>query len=119
MADIRHRPLPWLANHGIRPDNFTGLSQASQRPRQISMIDIPWDQPATLIDLDGKPPSISTVRDCVRHYVILTPAAQQQARMLLTRPTFRADRKSRTWLLAPGEIELLVQRLMAENKKLN
>ena len=67
------------------------------------MLDIPWDQPATLIDLDGKPPSISSVRDCVRHFAILTPEAQQKARMLLTRPTFRADRKSRTRSLNPAD----------------
>lgn len=83
------------------------------------MLSIPWDQPATLIDLDGKPPSISTVRECVRHFAILTPAAQQKARMLLTRPTFRVDRKSRTWLLNPDEIELLLAQMRAERSTLN
>lgn len=83
------------------------------------MLDIPWDQPATLIDLDGKPPSISTVHECVRHYAILTPPAQQKARMLLTRPTFRADRKSRTWLLNPDEIEILLAKMQAESSTMN
>ena len=83
------------------------------------MLDIPWDQPATLIDLDGKPPSISTVRDCVRHFAIRTPEAQKKARMILTRPTFRADRKSRTWLLNPDEIELLLAQMQAENATRN
>ena len=83
------------------------------------MLDIPWDQPATLIDLDGKPPSISTVRDCVRHFSILTPEAQQKARMLLTRATFRADRKSRTWLLNPDELEVLLAQMQAETSTKN
>ena len=83
------------------------------------MMNIPWDQPATLIDLDGKPPSISTVRECTLHYAILTIEARQKARMLLTRPTFRLDRKSRTWLLDPSEIEMLMVRLQAEAQQLN
>ena len=29
---------------------------------------IPWDQPATMIDLDGKPPLIGTIRDCAVHF---------------------------------------------------
>lgn len=78
------------------------------------MLNIPWDQPATLIDLDGKPPSISTVRECVMHFAILTAEARQRARMLLTRPTFRLDRKSRTWLLNPDEIQLLLARMQDE-----
>ena len=64
-------------------------------------------------------PSISTVHECVRHFAILTPAAQQKARMLLTRPTFRADRKSRTWLLNPDEIEILLVRMQAERSTMN
>mgnify|MGYP001561877117 CR=1 FL=1 len=79
------------------------------------MLTIPWDQPATLIDLDGKPPSISTVRECVKHFAILTPDARQKARMLLTRPTFRVDRKSRTWLLNPDEIQLLLTQMQDES----
>jgi hypothetical protein len=39
--------------------------------------------------------------------------------MLLTHPTFRPDRKSRTWLLNPGEIELLAQRMQAEGESLH
>jgi len=37
----------------------------------------------------------------------------------LTRPTFRADRKSRTWLLNPDEIELLLAQMQAENATRN
>lgn len=78
------------------------------------MLDIPWDQPATLIDLDGKTPIIGTVQDCVMHFAIFKPFAKAQARILLTRPVFRPGRKTRTWLLEPAEIELLVQRRKAE-----
>ena len=73
-----------------------------------------WDQPATLIDLDGKTPLFATVRECVMHYTLSTPHARQQARILLTGPVLRADRKSRTWLLDPREIELLAERLNDE-----
>jgi hypothetical protein len=64
-------------------------------------------------------PASSTVRECTLHYAILTIEARQKARMLLTRPTFRLDRKSRTWLLDPSEIEMLMVRLQAEAQQLN
>lgn len=75
---------------------------------------IPWDQPATLIDLDGKAPVIGTVRECAMHYAIFKPHAKEQARMLLTRPVHREGQKTRTWLLNPPEIEALSEKLRAE-----
>ena len=83
------------------------------------MMEIPWDQPATMIDLDGKTPIIGTIRDCVMHFAIFKPFAQQQARILLTRPVFREGRKTRTWILNPDEIALLVERLNSENASLH
>jgi hypothetical protein len=83
------------------------------------MLQIPWDQPATLVDLDGKTPVIGTIRECVMHFAIFKPFAKAQARILLTRPVFREGRKTRTWLLNPDEIEHLVQRLNAENERLH
>jgi len=78
------------------------------------MLNIPWDQPATMIDLDGKAPIIASVRDCVLHFGMFKPFAKEQARILLTRPVHREGRKTRTWILNPDEIELLLQRLHAE-----
>lgn len=78
------------------------------------MADIPWDQPATLIDLDGKIPMIGTIRDCALHFGMFKPFAKAQARILLTRPVAREGRKTRTWLLEPAEIEALVIRMQAE-----
>jgi hypothetical protein len=75
---------------------------------------IPWDQPATMIDLDGKAPLIGTIRDCAMHFAIFKSAAKEQARILLTQPVHREGRKTRTWLLEPQEIEALVQRMRAE-----
>ena len=83
------------------------------------MMEIPWDQPATMIDLDGKTPIIGTIRDCVMHFAIFKPFAQQQARILLTRPVFREGRKTRTWILNPDEIALLVERLNSEDASLH
>lgn len=80
---------------------------------------IPWEQPATLVDLDGKVPIIGTVRECVMHFALFKPFAREQARLLLTRPVFREGRKTRTWLLNPPEIEALMQRLNAENERLH
>jgi len=80
------------------------------------MMNIPWDQPATLIDLDGKTPMIGSMLDCVMHYSLFKPFAKEQARILLTQPVFREGRKTRTWILNPGEIEKLVERLDAERK---
>ncbi|MFN3387735.1 MAG: hypothetical protein ACK40O_02300 [Allosphingosinicella sp.] len=75
---------------------------------------IAWDQPATLVDLDGKAPVIGTVRECTMHFAIFKPFAKAQARMLLTQPVHREGRKTRTWLLDPPEIEALVARLRDE-----
>jgi len=75
------------------------------------MMDIPWDQPATLIDLDGKTPIIGTIRECVMHFGMFKPFAKAQARVLLTRPVHREGRKTRTWVLNPDEIEALVQQM--------
>jgi hypothetical protein len=87
--------------------------------RYVAGMDIPWDQPATLIDLDGKTPLIGTVRECVMHFAIFKPFAREAARLLLTRPVFREGRKTRTWLLNPDEIERLVQRMRAEAEGLH
>ncbi|PNU02224.1 hypothetical protein [Novosphingobium guangzhouense] len=78
------------------------------------MMNIPWDQPATLIDLDGKTPIIGTISDCVRHFSIFKPFAKAQARILLTRPVFREGQRTRTWVLNPNEIDALAQRWAAE-----
>lgn len=75
--------------------------------------EIAWDEPATLIDLDGKAPVIGTVRDCAMHFAIFKPEAKAQARILLTKPVHREGRKTRTWLLDPDEIEALAERLRA------
>jgi hypothetical protein len=75
---------------------------------------IPWDDPATLIDLDGTAPLIATLRDCVRHFAAFKPAVQADARVLLTKPMFRAGRKTRTWLLNPDELARLAETLAAD-----
>ncbi|WP_285022286.1 hypothetical protein [Novosphingobium sp. fls2-241-R2A-195] len=80
------------------------------------MMNIPWDQPATLIDLDGKTPVIGLMLECVMHFALFQPFAKEQARILLTQPVFREGRKTRTWVLNPDEIERLVERLDAERK---
>ena len=79
------------------------------------MSPIPWDQPATLIDLDGKAPIIGTIRDCAMHFAIFKPFAKAQARILLTKPVHREGKKTRTWILNPDEIAQLSERLRAEN----
>lgn len=78
------------------------------------MMNIPWDQPATLIDLDGKTPVIGSMLECVMHFSIFKPFAKEQARILLTRPVFREGRKTRTWILNPDEVQQLAERLNAE-----
>ena len=78
---------------------------------------ISWDQPATLIDLDGKAPLIGTIRECAMHFAIFKPFAKEQARILLTQPVHREGQKTRTWLLNPGEIEALAVRLQEEGQR--
>lgn len=95
------------------------LAPPGDRIIKDRMNTIPWEQPATLVDLDGKVPIIGTVRECVMHFALFKPFAREQARLLLTRPVFREGRKTRTWLLNPPEIEALMQRLNAENERLH
>lgn len=80
------------------------------------MTNIAWDEPATLIDLDGKTPIVGSMLDCVTHYSLFKSFAKEQARILLTRPVFREGRKTRTWILNPDEIDMLVERLDREKK---
>ncbi len=79
------------------------------------MSTISWDEPATLIDLDGKAPVMGTVRDCAMHFAIFKPFAKAQARILLTKPVHREGQKTRTWILNPDEIERLAARLGSED----
>lgn len=73
-----------------------------------------WEEQATLIDLDGTAPMIGTLRDCARHFLALNAAAKADARILLTQPVARAGRRTRTWVLNPGEIEELAARIAAD-----
>lgn len=74
---------------------------------------IDWTQPATLIDLAGKAPLISTIQECVRHFSALKVTHQAEARILLTYPVHREGQKTRTWLLNPHEISALADQLRA------
>lgn len=76
--------------------------------------EIPWDQPATMIDLEGRAPIIGTVRDCALHFGLYKPHAKDNARVLLTRPIHREGRATLTWLLEPSEIAELAARLVRE-----
>lgn len=82
----------------------------------FDMQTIAWDQPATMIDLDGKAPLIGTIRDCAVHFGLYKPEAKAQARVLLTQPVHREGRKTRTWILEPDEIAILAQRLRDEEQ---
>jgi len=80
----------------------------------MSVDTIPWDQPATMIDLEGRTPIIGTIRDCALHFSLYKPHAKENARVLLTVPIHREGRKTRTWLLDPPEIAALAERLQRE-----
>lgn len=71
------------------------------------MADIPLDQQATLIDLDGTAPLTSTLEECVKHFVALKASAKADHRILLTKPVPRKDRPTRTWILNPEDIAAL------------
>jgi hypothetical protein len=79
-----------------------------------TIAEIPWDQPATMIDLEGRAPIIGTIRDCALHFTLYKPHAKENARILLTVPVHREGRKTRTWVLEPTEIAVLAARLADE-----
>jgi hypothetical protein len=78
-------------------------------PIDLTSTAINWDDPATLIDLDGSAPLIATLRDCVRHFAAFKAGVQADARVLLTKPVFRVGRKTRTWVLNPDELARLAE----------
>jgi len=80
----------------------------------MSVNAIPWDQPATMIDLEGRAPIIGTIRDCAMHFALYKQHARDNARVLLTRPVHREGRRTRTWILDPDEIAQLVARMRVE-----
>ena len=80
-----------------------------------TLAEIPWDQPATMIDLEGRVPIIGTIRECALHFTLYKPHARDNARLLLTVPVHRAGRATRTWLLEPSEIAVLAARLADED----
>ncbi len=71
----------------------------------------PWDQPATLIDLDGTAPFIGALGDCVRHFAAFKASVKADARVLLTQPVARAGRRTRIWVLNPDELQALAEEL--------
>jgi len=75
---------------------------------------LPWDQPATMLDLEGRAPIIGTIRDCAMHFELYKPHARANARVLLTKPVHRDGRATRTWVLEPDEIAQSVERLRRE-----
>jgi hypothetical protein len=79
----------------------------SRYKEEHAMADIPLDQQATLIDLDGTAPFLSTLEECVKHFNALKPSVQVDHRILLTRPVPRKDRPTRTWILNPDDIAAL------------
>ena len=76
---------------------------------------LPWDQPATMLDLEGRAPIIGTIRDCAMHFELYKPHARANARVLLTKPVHRDGRATRTWVLEPDEIAQLAERLRRES----
>jgi 5'-nucleotidase len=50
---------------------------------------IPWDQSATMIDLEGRTPIIGSIRECALHFSLYKPHAREQARIVLTKPVHR------------------------------
>jgi hypothetical protein len=87
---------------------------AAEPHMKATVANIPWDQPATMIDLEGRTPIIGVIRECALHFSLYKPHAREQARILLTVPVHREGRKTRTWILEPGEIAALAQRLAEE-----
>ena len=56
----------------------------------------------------------SRQQDCVLHFAAFKASAKADARILLTKPVARADRRTRTWLLNPDEIDTLAYQLAVE-----
>lgn len=77
-------------------------------------MDVDFGQAATLIDLDGTAPLVSTLGDCAKHFRALTTQAKADARVLLTQPMAVPGRKTRTWVLNPDQIDALAGRLAGE-----
>lgn len=91
------------------------LADGASDTKLTSESDMNLDQPATLIDLDGTAPLVSSLHECARHFRALTAKAKADARILLTVPLPRAGRRTRTWLLNPDEIERLADQMAVDS----
>jgi hypothetical protein len=112
MSDIPEEPKPdYTSVEAYVADDGTPVPAATT-PATVATI--PWDQPATMIDLEGRAPIIGAIRECALHFSLYKPHAREQARIVLTKPVHREGRKTRTWILEPFEIAILAQRLADE-----
>jgi len=104
-----------MSEDSKKPDYTSPEAYVSGERRQRATVDnIPWDQSATLIDLEGRVPVLADVRECVVHFTLYKPHARDNARLLLTSPVHREGRATRTWLLEPAELTALAERLKRE-----
>ncbi|HZU63726.1 MAG TPA: hypothetical protein VFF98_08580, partial [Novosphingobium sp.] len=83
MSDKPEPPRPDYTSIGAYVSG--GLARAGSAAR-ATLANIPWDQPATMIDLDGRTPIIGTIRECAQHFGLYKPEARAQARIVLTKP---------------------------------
>jgi len=98
-----------------KPDYTSPEAYMPGEGRKRATVDnIPWDQSATLIDLEGRVPVIADLRECVVHFTLYKPHAKDNARLLLTSPVHREGRITRTWLLEPAELAALAERMKRE-----
>jgi len=106
-----------MSDENDKKRDFTSAdAYMPSEPKRATIDNIPWDQPATMIDLEGRVPVIAHVRECVTHFTLYKPHARANARLLLTVPVHRAGRITRTWLLEPAELEALAERLKREEQ---
>jgi len=111
MSDENEKKPDYTSPEAYLPSEVPVPAKTSER---ATVENIQWDQPATMIDLEGRVPIIGMVRECVLHFTLYKPHARDNARLLLTRPVHREGRATRTWLLEPSEIARLAERLAAE-----
>jgi hypothetical protein len=104
-----------MSEDSKKPDYTSPEAYVSGGKRErLTVENLSWDMPCTMIDLEGRVPIIAPMRECVVHYTLYKPHARLNARLLLTQPIHREGRATRTWLLEPAELEVLAERLKRE-----
>jgi hypothetical protein len=70
-------PISMSDEEDKKRDYTSADAYMPSEPKRATVDTIPWDQAATMIDLEGRVPVIADVRECVTHFTLYKPHARK------------------------------------------